>query len=161
MLQDLRQTAITIAPLRDQALIAETMRHPRIYPHIKDDTCPAAAEFEPVLDGPFVYVGAYRGAQFLGLFMLHAHSTVLWEVHTCLLPDAWGSTALRCTEACAEWVWSNTTCERLITAVPEGNELALRLAKRSGMVEYGSNPASFLRDGKLIAQTLLGMSKGA
>jgi RimJ/RimL family protein N-acetyltransferase len=149
---------ILIERLLDLRLINETLRHPRIYAHISDDFCPAPAEFEAVLE-PFVYVGCFRGTEYLGLFMLHPHSVVLWEVHTCLLPSAWGDTALDCTAACAAWIWSHTSCERLITAVPQGNELAARLAERSGMALYGTNPRSFKRGGVLVDQRLYGLSK--
>lgn len=151
---------VRVEQLFDARLIDETMRHPRIYPHIKDDFCPEKAyDFVPPIDDAHTYVGAYRGDEYLGLFLLHPHTHILWEVHTCLLPVAWGSTALKCTTACAQWVWDNTPCQRLITAVPEGNELALRLARRSGMGEYGVNPKSFARGGVLISQTLLGMNR--
>lgn len=160
MLAEAQREPVRIEQLLDERLITETIRHPRIYPHVKDDSCPSAEEFAAVLAPQFVYVGAYRGEHYLGLFMLHQHSTVLWEVHTCLLPEAWGSTSLECTGACAAWVWANTTCQRLITAVPDGNELARRLALRSGMTEYGHNPRSFLRNGELVGQHLLGMDRG-
>jgi hypothetical protein len=150
---------IRIERLLDASLITETIRHPRIYPHVKDDSCPPAESFAAVLTPQCVYVGAYRGEQYLGLFMLHQHTCVLWEVHTCLLPDAWGFTSLDCTRACAAWAWANTTCQRLITAVPDGNELARRLALRSGMTEYGHNPRSLLRGGELVGQSLLGMNR--
>jgi hypothetical protein len=43
--------------------------------------------------------------------------------------------------------------------VPANNRLALSFAKSCGMTEYGLNPQSFLKDGQLYDQVLLGVSK--
>lgn len=150
---------IRVEPITDQRVIDETLRHPRVYRHIRDDFCPEDPRQFSAPAGPFLYLAAYHGAEYLGLFMLQAHSAVLWEVHTCLLPTAWGGATLACTAACAQWMWERTPCQRLITAVPEGNELALRLARRSGMADYGVNPRSLQRGGRLLDQTMLGMSR--
>lgn len=154
---------VHIQPTDDVALIAQTLRHPRVYPHIIDDGCPPADEFAAVASetSALSYLGAFEGETFLGLFVVHAHNFVCWEVHTCLLPNAWGSRSIAAARACIEWVFENTTCRRLITAVPAGNELALRLATRAGMVAYGVNPQSIQRGGVLLDQTMLGISKGA
>lgn len=160
--------SITITPLQDVEAIRAAMTHPRVYPHIADDSCPDAKDFQPVLDGPFVYLGAFDSVdehdpfdefEYLGLFMIHPHSTVLWEGHTCLLPNAWGPRSIPAAQAAIRWVFENTPCQRFVTTVPEGNPLALRLARKAGMTEYGRNPKSLQRGGILIDQTLLGLNK--
>jgi RimJ/RimL family protein N-acetyltransferase len=152
---------IRIQPLEDEALITRTLRHPRIYPHISDDGCPNAAEMEVHLeDCSFFYLGVYSGGEYRGLFCVHPHNVACYEIHTCLLPSAWGDCALRAARAVVAWMFEQTPCQRLITCVPAGNDLALRLAKLAGLTEYGVNPKSLLRGGVLVDQTLLGISKG-
>jgi RimJ/RimL family protein N-acetyltransferase len=148
------QQPIHIERVADIELIAQTLRHPKISRHIVD-----SVELSAIASAPLVYLGAYRGDEFLGLFVLQLHSIVLFEVHTCLLPSAWGPTSLECTFACAEWIWENTSCRRLITSVPVDNPLALRLARKSGMFEYGTNPAAFQRRNELVDLKMLGMSR--
>jgi RimJ/RimL family protein N-acetyltransferase len=153
-----RTDAIQIAPLVDEALIASTLRHPRIFPHISDDSCPEAGGLKVQLVDALLFLGAYRGEQFLGLFLIHQHNFVLFEGHTCLLPLAWGQST-DAAKACIAWLFENTSCRRLVTSVPDGNDLALRLAKRAGMTEYGRNPRSIQRGGRQLDQVLLGISK--
>lgn len=151
--------AIRIQPLEDADLITQTLRHPRIFPHIRDDLTPSAEDVEVVLSPAVTYLGAYARGLYLGLFFLHRHNCVLFEVHTALLPHAWGARAVECAKACIEWVFANTACERLITSVPEDNPLALRLALKAGMRHYGINPQSMRREGVLLDLVMLGISK--
>jgi hypothetical protein len=151
--------SIRIEPITDEVLIGMTLRHPRIFPHIRDDGCPNAESLQAVLSESLSYLGVYKGDRYLGLFLVHPHNLVLHEVHTCLLPEAWGATALHAAKALIAWVFANTPCQRLVTSVPEGNLLALRLARQAGMYEYGCNPRSLMRDGVLLSQTLLGIGK--
>lgn len=158
--------AVTEAPVRierlyDSELIAQTLTHPRIFPHISDDACSSPSELS-IPDDPryqFPFLAAYDGSEYLGLFMVHAHNLVLHEVHTCLLPAAWGPRSLRAARACIRWIFDNTACRRLITSVPDDNPLAFRLAVRAGMEAYGRNPKSIQRAGVLRDLIMLGISK--
>lgn len=151
--------ALTAKPIEDLALIAETICHPRIWPSVSDDGSGAPEQFTPILSESIVYLGLFDSEQFLGLFMLHPHNSICWEVHTCLLPSAWGKTATLCAALCIDWIFENTACQRLITNVPAGNALALRLAKSVGMQQFGLNPKSFLKHGIALDQYMLGISK--
>lgn len=149
---------IVARPIHDIELITEAMRNPRVWPSISDDSSPAPELFQPCLDGHVVYLGMFVHDRFHGLFMLHPHNHICWEVHTCLLPIAWGR-ATRFASECVDWVFSHTPCLRLITNIPKGNPLARRLALSVGMREFGINPSSFLKNGIAIDQFMLGISK--
>jgi len=142
----------------DQDVIFDTITNDRIYPHVSDDGSPSPSDYK-VNEG-CIYVGIVDGEEYLGLFVVHQHNAILFEVHTCLLPCAWGSRSVAAAKTLIDWVFSNTNCKRLITSVPSNNALARRLAVRSGMVEYGLNPASFQKNGVLFDQIMLGISKG-
>lgn len=145
--------------LTDVDMIASTLAHPKVYPSISDDYSLPPQELNQAISESIIYLGAYSD-QYLGLFMIHQHNGILYEGHTCLLPVAWGR-ATECAKACIAWIFENTACRRLITTVPDGNALALRLALRSGMTQYGHNPESIQKGGRLIGQSLLGITKGA
>lgn len=145
--------------LENAELIARTISHPRIWPSVSDDGSPYPDDYAPVVGEGIVYLGMYEQDEYLGLFMLHPHNAICWEVHTCLLPVAWGVTARSCAELCIEWAFSMTGCCRLITNVPASNKLALRLAKSVGMQQFGINPKSFLKHGVALDQIMLGISK--
>ena len=148
---------IHIERTNDLELVRSILTHPKIYPHISDDFSPAAEDFLPPASA--VYLLARDGAEVLGLWLVHPHNTVCWEVHTCLLPTAWGARARAAAQAAIAWMWQHTSARRLITNVPTPNRLALRFAKQSGFIEFGRNPDSFQKDQILHEQILLGISK--
>jgi RimJ/RimL family protein N-acetyltransferase len=150
--------AVIAKPIDDIELIAETIRHPRIWPSVSDDGAGSPEGFEPIISDSVIYLGMFESGQFYGLFMLHPHNSICWEVHTCLLPSAWGNASVFALE-CVSWIFSETQCQRLITNVPTGNVLAKRLAASVGMTEFGLNPRSFLKNGEALDQIMLGISK--
>ena len=141
----------------DMAYVRGVITHPAIWPHVADDTCDRD-QYVPTDDDSIYWLMPVDGVP-LGVFMVHPHSAVCFEVHTALLPHAWGGSANKAACALIEWVFSRTGCRKLITHVPAYNRRALAFAKRAGMVEEGNNRKSFLRDGVLMDQYLLGISK--
>jgi RimJ/RimL family protein N-acetyltransferase len=95
----------------------------------------------------------------LGLFMLVPENAICWKVHTCLLPLAWGKKAKKAARQGIEWVWKNMPAMRLVTDVPAYNRQASIFARWAGMTQYGLNPKSYQKNGKLMDVILLGISK--
>ena len=149
-------SAITICRIEDSGLIKSAMNHPRVYPHIIDDGC---IGIEIDVNPALLYLGAFDGDEFLGLFLVNRHNFVCFEVHTCLLPASWGDRAHHAARALIAWVFEKTECKRLITNVPQSNALALKFAESAGMVQFGINEGSFQRNGAIESQILLGISK--
>jgi len=147
---------LTVSRTYDLELVRSIITHPSCFPSVSDDNC-RAEEFRPSADPRIIYLLAMKASP-LGIFMLVPESEVCLEIHTCLLPHAWGPTAREVARLAETWIWSNTTCKRLITKVPEFNQTALKYALQGGMLIYGFNPASFLHEGRLRAQFLLGKS---
>lgn len=98
-------------------------------------------------------------AEDYGVFMLTRCNFVTFECHTALLQNARGK-AVEIGKAALKFAFENTPALRIITAVPENNTLALRMALKSGFTQYGINPGSFMKNGVLLSQTLLGINKG-
>lgn len=157
---------MTFERTQDYDLIRRIMSHPRVYPHITDDGCSPVEEFHPV-ESPeiwYVLVRSENGhtlsfGDVVGMWVFVPQNAVCWEVHTCMLPAAYGEAAAIAAKQMAEWIWSYTPCRRIITNVPVNNRLALRFAKAAGMVEFGRNERSFLKNGALVDQIMLGLTK--
>lgn len=149
---------ITFERSTDYRLIKRILTHPKIYPHISDDQSPPVGRYEPVRNDAIWYVVPRSGAIPLGIWMFVPQNGVCWEVHTALLPEAWGGIGLEAARILPTWIWANTTCRRIITTVPSTNRLALRFALRAGMKMYGVNEASYMKGGKLCDQVCLGLS---
>lgn len=153
--------AIELRRLHDRELIASTLAHPRVYPHVSDDFSPppsALAELMRGVPDAVVFLGVYRGGDFGGVFMFHPQDNACHEVHVALLPPAWGESAL-CLRLACQWIFDHTACRRVVASVPACNLLALRLAEHARMERYGLNPASFLKGGVLHDQILLAIGK--
>jgi len=155
--QSARRT-IRIERTEDAGLIRGVMTHPQIYPNISDDASPPAEEFQPVMAEALWYVAAYVDDELMGVFALFPQNGICWEVHTCLLPKAWGRHSRMIVREGIRWVFENTPCKRIITNVPEYNRLALKLACDAGMKMFGVNKGSFQKNWVLYDQYLLGLS---
>lgn len=150
---------MTFERTRDWELVKQIVTHPKVYPYISDDFSPKPEAWEPVKEEVVIYVLVRDGEELLGLWIFVPLNGVCMDVHTCLLPNAYGHKAVEAAKEMAVWLWENTACHRLVTEVPASNPLARRFAERAGMVEFGCNPRSFLKRGKLEDQYLLGMSR--
>ena len=145
---------------RNYDIVRRVMTHPQIWPHISDDGSPSHQDYRPPEGEHIWYVLAWdNGEELLGLWMFHPQNAICWEVHTCLLPNAWGERAYTAARALPEWIWRHTPCRRIVTNVPSSNRLALRFALRAGMTIFGCNKASYLKHGRLCDQLCLGLSK--
>lgn len=143
----------------DYELIRLIITHPRIWPHVGDDNAGSPEDFQPIEHSSVWYVVVRDLDELMGCWILVPENSICYDLHTCLLPNAWGPKATRAARELLSWVWTNTPARRLITRVPATNRLALRYAKRAGMLEYGLNPLSWLKGGILHDQALLGMSR--
>lgn len=143
----------------DYELVRKVITHPKIWPHVTDDYSAPPDIWKPAETQLVWYVLAKDGDEILGVWTLIPENSVCWKIHTTLLPSAWGDRAKAAARSLAPWVWENTPCRRVITDVPENNRLALKFAKDAGMVEFGFNPASWLKNGQLWGQHMLGASK--
>ena len=143
----------------DAELIRSTMTHPRVWPWISDDDSVRREDFQPVFAETIIYLGVWSEA-FIGLWMCVRQNAITFAVHTCLLPAGAGPVGQIAACEAQKWMWDNADgCQRLITSVPSDNTLALRFAKNVGMVEFGRNPRSFLRNGLVLDEIWLGLSR--
>lgn len=166
---------ISLERTRDWELITRIVTHPKVYPQVSDDYSPKPEEWEPAKGDDVWYVlvrdltpgGRESGTLFkgetgeiLGLWVLHPHLRTCWEIHTCLLPNAYGPRARKAVRELIPWGWEHLPeCVRVITQVPQYNRIALLFAIQAGMEQYGMNPKSYLKGGMLHDVILLGISR--
>jgi RimJ/RimL family protein N-acetyltransferase len=138
------------------ALVASILGHPAIWPHISDDGCD---EPDPQDNDALYWMLASDDLGEAGVFLLHQHNAICWEVHTCLLPRVWGRPASQAAQLLLAYAFGTVGARKVITHVPAYNRLALRFAKAAGMTQEGVNRASFLKDGALLDQIMLGITE--
>lgn len=101
------------------------------------------------------WVGVYRKDVCVGVFLLIQHNSVTVEMHTAL--DLRGSEALYAAQLLMQYVFKDY--QKLVTQVPKNNRTAKFMAIRLGFVVEGINRESFLINGELIDQDILGITK--
>lgn len=143
----------------DRDLIRAIITHPKIYPHVSDDSSAPADSFQPPMHDSIYYLMPIDN-EVMGVFMMVPVNAITFEVHTCILPEYWGKKAAEAARLCAEWMFAHTPCRKIITHVPAYNRLAYRFARQAGMTEEGRIKDSFLKNGQVYDQHLLGLSKG-
>ena len=155
MMRDLPADLLRIDRTHDMEAVRAILNHPAVWPHIHDD---GATEAAP-LDHEGLFWLLVSEPDPAGCFLFHAHNSVTFEVHPCLTPRLWGPKARTAARLARAWVFTNTAAQKLITHVPAYNAVALRFALRNGFQQEGINRASFLRNGELLDQHLLGLTK--
>lgn len=148
---------ITVERTEDADLIRSVMTHPKVWPHVTDDTAGDPADFEtPFLPSIHYIVPRFNGAP-MGVFVAHPHSAVLWEWHVAVLPEFWGSAGHKAGAEVIRWIFRETSARKLIGQPPVTNRAAYRYARRLGFADEGRITKCFLKGGCLVDQHILGI----
>ncbi len=140
----------------DMGAVREILAHPRIWPHIHEDGIE-----EPVaIDHPSMVWLMVSDDAPAGVFLVHQRSMNCWEMHTCLLPRIWGDGANQAARLLLAHLFGEMGVAKVVTNVPAHNRAALRFAKAHGLSIEGNNRASYLRNGVLEDQIMLGITRG-
>jgi RimJ/RimL family protein N-acetyltransferase len=152
---------ITIERTTDYAMIRRIVTHPRIYPWITDDGSPGSDEWEPIRDDRVWYLLVKLEGQPAGVFIFLPQNSICYEMHTCLMPLLWGQNhgSVLAGMMAVQWMFENSSAQRIVGNAADYNRLALRYGRKIGLKQFGTNPKSFLHDGTLYDQHLLGVSK--
>lgn len=147
----------------DYDLVSEIANRQENYRITRDDFSPPMGEFQAARTDKIYYLMALdikndNEQEILGFGAFIPQNAVCFDAHICFLPCAYGRTEQSC-RAMFEWLWKRTDCRKITGAIARYNRLAIALARRCGMKIEGVNFASFLKDGKLHDQVLLGISK--
>lgn len=148
---------ISIERTYDMALVRRIVTDPAIWPHVHEDGTERDG-WEPCASDEFMWMLA-SGSEPLGVFLVHARGVACFEMHTCILPHAWGEGAKQAAQELLRWAFTDGGCMKMVTNVPAYNRAALRFAKAGGMREEGINRASYLHAGQMIDQIMLGITK--
>lgn len=143
-----------INPTTDYKFIKSVVTHPQVWSWVSDDFC-HIDDFEP--DIHHLYLEVVDGER-MGFFALKPINSIMWEIHTTMLPQAWGKT-IDYAKSVLVWIFENTNCQKVVTFVPENNAKALKLAEKSGMTLEGFIQDSWLKNGQLHGQYILGVAR--
>lgn len=149
---------VRIDRTHDMQLVRELATHDSVWPHISDDGCDRES-YQPI-DHPSIYwLLAIEGPDVLGAYMVIPENTATYRIHVFMLPSAYGPKAHKAGSEVLRWIFKHTPARKLSAQISEKNALAYRYAKRAGFVDEGINRRSLLKDGVLLNQRILGITR--
>ncbi len=135
----------TFEPSTDLLLVKAIMTHPVLYAEMMDDFSPTPEAFTAPLSEALRYVLVKRRGALLGVVLIVRRSTIVCEVHICILPKFWGRATVAAGRQFLSWLWANTPYLRAIGNMPSFNRSALALAEELGFKAWGRNKGSFMK----------------
>lgn len=104
-----------------------------------------------------LWIGVYDDNSVMqGAFLLVPQNSVCMDIHTCLLPILHGNQAIQAGQMLLNIVFANY--QKAVTSVPVTNRRASLFAARLGFKTEGVNRQSFLKNGQLIDQKVMGLT---
>jgi len=147
---------VELRPTQDRGLVRSILTNPRCYRRMVNDAAPMLEDFEVAPETGCQYFVAERSGEVAGLFVLRKIEADVAEVHVCIVPAAWGTSAA-IVRAFLAWAWQNTGYGKFVAPVPGYNRLALRLARSVGFRQSLQIPRQVSKHGKPHSLYLLGL----
>ena len=129
--------------------------HPEIYPFVTDDGSVPRETFK--LPEGVMTIVCYDPKP-VACSIFYPNNTCTLEIHTQTLPEARRRSFVY-GRAMLAWIWENTDAQKIIASIPADNRKALLYTLKLGFEIEGINRSSFLRNGKLLDQTYLGIRR--
>jgi len=139
--------------------VDRVLKHDSIYPFISDDNSLSVDEFttEGILKNDNVYV---LSPDEYTVFIAFPFNSVTYDIHVNMVaPEGRGKNAEVTTRMMLEYMFTETPCQKLISVIPFSCENVLLFALKMGMKLEGIIKKSYLKNGELQDQRLLGMTK--
>lgn len=114
--------------------------NPKIWGKSIDDYTENKEKYTPNMNNNLYYLIACENQVDLGFALLVPHSSILFEIHIGFL-----SKSRECGKKVIDWVWENTTAQKIIGQIPEFNTLAINYARKMGFKQEGILTNSFKR----------------
>ena len=115
----------------------------------------ALSDFDPkVLETCWVKVGDY------GLYCLHPHNKVTLEIHAFILPEHRKEQSIKTGKEILKWIYKE--CEqykKIIAQIPALYPNVKKFCLKQGFQLEGINRLSHLKNGELVDQWLLGITR--
>lgn len=154
---------IHVKRIFDSKIIEKVLKHKDVFKFICDDFTDDIEAFDlstAAKNKSAYFVGAFVGDEIAAMFFYHPINHILFEVHSAVLPQYRGKLAVNMAKQSLKWIIDHTECKKVIGNIPEGYGAALALAKRAGLQVEGINRLSFMKNNKLLNQTILGITAG-
>lgn len=141
----------------DADIVRAVMLHPALWATVAEDG-QHPEDFAPELmsecwllvsDGPYV----------VGVYHIHAHNAVTVEIHAQILPKKRKDHSKESARKALKWILENTTYHKVIAQIPTIYPNVKHFTLNSGFQEEGINRESYIKNGEVCDQWLLGITR--
>ena len=144
-------------------LIAKFMTQPKLYERMREDTSPNPASWRPNLllsTWLMVYEEHENEVKVVGIFAFVPETELIYRFHPAIAPEFWGKPqSLAAGKLAVNWLWKHTNAKKIVGKVPIIYKDLLKWGQRLGFAREGIQRRSFLRNGELLDQYYMGISK--
>lgn len=96
---------------------------------------------------------------FIGAYNLHAHNSVTVQIHAHVISAHRKQYSYETGMAALQWIIDNTEYQKVVAIIPTIYENVKRFTCSFGFQEEGINRQSYLKNGELVDQYLLGITR--
>jgi RimJ/RimL family protein N-acetyltransferase len=140
----------------DHDLIKSILFHPEIWKTIAEDGQDQTFFDIDTNKNCFVEI---KEKETIGLYILHAHNSATLEIHAHILPEHRQKHSIESGRIILKWILDNTGYHKVIAQVPEIYPNVKKFCINNNFKVEGVNRKCYWKDGKLIDQWLLGITK--
>jgi len=150
---------VIVERVDDVEIIKSIMLHPEIWPTISEDNF-TQEEYEPDVYVDF-WLGAFVDGDCIGLFRFHSLNGVTVQIHIQILPEYREKFAMESVKHMWKWLLDqeDTPLIKVVASIPIIYPNVIKFALANGFKEEGINRMSYKKNGKIVDQLWLGITK--
>lgn len=141
----------------DHELITSIMTRPDIWEDIAEDG-QIESDFCPQVDDE-CWLLMSDGVDVVGLYNVHARNVITAEIHAHVLPEYRQAHSINTGRAALDWIIKNTTYQKIVANIPIIFENVKKFTCGFGFQVEGINRASYLKNGEIVDQYMLGITR--
>lgn len=140
----------------DELLVREILENPTIKEAICEDGCDGI-NIDVVGEA---WVLIIVDDDVIGTYNLHPHNSITCEIHAHILPEFRKQYSMESGKCILKWLLEFAPMyKKLIAQVPECHQNVVNFCLAQGFKQEGVNRLSYQKNGKIINQVMLGMTK--
>ena len=131
-----------------------------LWDYLKDDSEIYPEDYQVPMDEDHRWYVSIEDNEVIGVYYVHRVNHITWQIHTHVRKKHWGSgKTVPHAKAIVEFVFNETGAHKLIATIPESAPQVLDYAKHTGFIEEGRRTSSYMKDGKIYDEILLGITR--
>ena len=140
----------------------DLIRSIALIPEIWDELCEDGQESKDFI--PYTksdcWLKMCKGNNVVGVFMFEKNNETTLQVHTAILPKYRGKISREAGKAHLKWVYENVpSCNKIVASIPTIRRHVKLYANMLGYKDEGLNRASFMKNGLIHDQWMLGITR--